>query len=381
MQINLKMEELFNLKVGYVNFKNPIAIATMAGITNSSFAKNHANAGLIVMGGYNLDKLTNIKAIELKKRGREEFISNNPIDFLKKELDAVKNLTTIAVNVRSVDDEILKEVAEIVKEKNAILEIDAHCRQKEMTEIGVGEALLHDIPRLCNLIKKIKKTGVVLSIKIRANVVDDITLAMEIEKAGADIIHVDAMLLGDNADLDVIRCIRNATNLFLIGNNSINSLTDAQNMFSRGSDMISVARGVLKNPLLIDTLTKGIAKHNKDVGWYNPPKHICRGEGDMRGLAFCCLPVKHCALIPTIKDLGLTKEEYINLKKDFAKNTMLEYGGDTCFKSLVWCCKISKPCFLRDGTLNAIGCTNKEYMKLKRELAEHILNNSKNPYL
>lgn len=372
----------FDLHTGYVTFKNPIALATMAGITNSTFANEHADrAGLVVIGGYNLDEKTNDAASKLVARGRDEFISDNPFGFLKNEIEGVGGDSVVAVNVRSATIEPLLEAARIVKDAEAILELDAHCRQEEMVSIGVGEALMHDIPKLVDWIGKIKKTGVVLSIKIRANVVNDIDLARAIESAGADILHVDAMKEGPGADLHAIRSIRDSTNMFLIGNNSITCLKDAKDMLARGADMISVARGVLNdsNPNLISELVDDITNYQEAAGWYNAPKHICGGEGDLRALAFCCLPVKPCAVHNKIGKLGFSAQEFTNLKMEFAKGTMLEYGDSTCFGSLVWCCKLSKPCFLRDGVMDMIDLSGAEYMRLKKNLATYILENAKIP--
>ena len=371
-------DELFNLRVGYVTFKNPIAIAPMAGITDSAFANEHAgSAGLVVIGGYNLDDDTNKAASELIARGREEFISQDPIKFLQGEIDAVKGDCVVAVNVRSATLDPLLKAAEIARDAGAILELDAHCRQEEMTRIGVGEALMHDIPRLEDWIKRLKETGVVLSVKIRANVVDDVQLSRKIESAGADILHVDAMKEGAGADLNAMMSIRDSTRIFLIGNNSVTGFSAAKEIFARGADMISVARGVLNNAGLINELVNEFTAYQQQIGWYNSPKHICGGEGDMRALAFCCLPVKPCAVHRKIKKLGLSAQEFANMKMSFARGTMLEYGDSTCFGSLVWCCKISKPCFLRDGVLDMLGLSGADYMRLKKELAIYILDNAK----
>ncbi|HJH29388.1 MAG TPA: methanogenesis marker 9 domain-containing protein [Methanosarcinaceae archaeon] len=375
-------DDLFDLHTGYVTFKNPIALATMAGITDSAFANEHADrAGLVIIGSFNLDEKTNDAASKLIARDRNEFISDDPFEFLKNEIEGVQSDSVVAVNVRSTTIEPLLKAAKIVKDVGAILELDAHCRQEEMVDIGVGEALMHDIPRLVDWIGKIKQTGVVLSIKIRANVVNDIDLARAIESAGADILHVDAMGEVLSADLRAIRHIRDSTNIFLIGNNSITCFKDAKDMLARGADMISVARGVLNdsNSDLISELVDNITAFQEAEGWYNAPKHICGGEGDLRALAFCCLPVKSCAVHNKIGKLGFSAQEFANLKMEFAKGTLLEYGDSTCFGSLIWCCKLSKPCFLRDGVLDMIGLSGAEYMRLKKDLSIYILENAKIP--
>lgn len=370
---------LFDLHIGYVRFKNPIALAPMAGTVDSAFANQYAsNAGLVILGAFNLDKASIVVASALVARGRKEFISDEPMELIKKEIRAVTSGSAVAVNVRSTTLEPLIEAAKIVKEEGAILELNAHCRQPEMLEAGLGEALLHDIPRLSAWIKAIKETGVVLSVKVRANVVNDIELARIIDKAGADIIHVDAEMEGFGADLDAILNYRDATRLFLIGNNSVKDFEAAKEMFTRGADMVSTARGVLENSGLIQELVENVTSYQQSIGWYNAPKHVC-SEGDFRGLAFCCLPVKPCPVHEKFQKLGYTAEEFARTKFDFAKGTMLEYGEDTCFGSLVWCCKITKPCWIRDGVLNTIGLSDSEYMKLKKQLADYVLDHARIP--
>lgn len=372
-------DKIFDIKIGYASPKNPIAVASMAGITDSIFASRFKNAGLIILGGYNLDQSTNEAARKEVERGRTEFISDKPLEFIKSELKATKGYTTIAVNVRAASIGPFLEAAVLAKEYGAILEINAHCRQPEMVELGAGEALLKDIPRLCEYITEIKKTGVVLSVKTRANVVNDVELAKAIEKAGVDIIHIDAMH-PQGVDIGVIKRIRNSTKLFIIGNNSITDPESAKEMFSRGADMVSVARAVRTNPRIIDQLVFDITSLQTMTGWYNAPKHIC-GGGDLRALAFCCLPVKPCALHGALKQAGITAEEFMKIKTDFARKTPIEYGEGTCFGSMTWCCKITKPCFLRDSALESIGLSDVEYMGIKKRLSEYILKHKKKYFI
>ncbi len=371
-------EDLFDIKIDDLSFKNPIALAPMGGITDSRFANEFAkDAGLVILGGYNLDAATNLAASEMAKRGRKEFVSDEPLKLIENELGSVKTESVVAINVRSSTLEPLIEAARMAKNANAIIEIDAHCRQPEMTRIGVGEALLRDLSKLQDTIRKVKATGAIVSVKVRANVVDNIKMAKAIEDAGADILHVDAMKKGSGADMETIRKIRDAIRLLLIGNNSVTDFDTAKEMFTRGADMVSVGRGVMEDPSLISSLVKEVTLLQQEIGWYNSPKHVCRGEGDLRGLAFCCLPVKPCPVHSNIKKIGLSAKEFADIKMEFAKGTPLEYGDSTCFGSLVWCCKITKMCPLRDGVLETIGLSDAEYMKLKRQLADHILDHPK----
>lgn len=68
------------------------------------------------------------------------------------------------------------------------------------------------------------------------------------------------------------------------------------------------------------------------------------GVGDKRALTFCCPPVKPCPITIALEEADLTPQDYIEIKEEFARKTRLGEGQGTCFGSLVWCCKLSKPC-------------------------------------
>ena len=371
------MEELFKIQAGNITISNPIALSAMAGITNSEFAiKNAAGAGLVVLGAYNLDETSKNAGEKAAARGRTEFKTEGDVfKIIEKEIDFIFEKmpqTAVAVSVRSAEEEPLMKAASFFKEKNVIMELDVHCRQPEFTECGLGQALLKDTQNLAGLIQKIKETGVVLSVKFRTNIVEPETAAEFFDAIGVDIIHADAMIEGKGADYDAVTKIRNATRKIVIANNSVDDFDSALNFFSCGADMVSVARATVEDPELIPLLAKQISEYQKETGWYNAPKHICK-RGDNRGLTFCCPPVKYCSLLKKVESVGFTPEEFIKLKQESVKGTPLELGTETCFGSLVWCCKVTKPCYYRDGTLDQIGITGNEYMALKRDLSEKIL--------
>jgi putative methanogenesis marker domain 9 len=208
---------------------------------------------------------------------------------------------------------------------------------------------------------------ITVSVKIRAGISpDDRKLARMIWGAGADILHVDLMDSGSAK----LRQIRNSCPLMLIANNSINTFDAMKDRFSHGADLVSLARK--SDTRTLAGLDAAITRYTDEQGWYNSPKQLCRG-GDVRALTFCCMPVKDCPLIPTLKMIGLSKKDYLAMKTGAAKDTPLEDGRQTCFGSMVWCCKTSSPCMFRDMTIQQAGLSKKEYMHLKRELSDTIM--------
>lgn len=368
------MSDLFDLKVGYVTFKNPVAVASMAGITDSEFFNNFPDAGLYVLGGYSIDEATMGASKEMAKRGRKEFVSDDIFGLMESELKKVSGKgVVIGINVRATSAEPFVEAAELAKKYDAILEINAHCRQEEMAGLSAGEAMLKDRISLARLVSEVKKTGAVVSLKMRSGVVDDVKLCRTLEKAGLDIIHVDAMGI-KGANLNVIKKLRDSTGLFIIGNNSVTNYETAQAMYSAGSDMVSVARAAQKNPKFIKGLVSYIEDQQKLLGWYNAPSHICRG-GDLRGLTWCCPPIKDCPVHGALSRANLSPEKFARIKLGFGKGTKLEIGSTTCFGSMVWCCKFNKPCYLREDSMAENKLDYKEYTQLKKKLSEEIIRN------
>jgi putative methanogenesis marker domain 9 len=141
-------------------------------------------------------------------------------------------------------------------------------------------------------------------------------------------------------------------------------------MFSHGADLVSLARR--SDIQTLAGLDAAITRYANEFGWYNAPKQLCRG-GDVRALTFCCLPVKDCPLLPTLSKVGLSQQEYVDIKKEAVKGTSLEEGPYTCFGSLAWCCKASSPCLLRDATLDQMQMSKREYMQRKRDLSRAIM--------
>jgi putative methanogenesis marker domain 9 len=153
----------------------------------------------------------------------------------------------------------------------------------------------------------------------------------------------------------------------------IKQFDDAKDLFTMGASIVCLPAST--DPEFADWLAEAMVEYGKIMGWYNAPKHICAG-GDLRGLAFCCPPVKNCPIHGALKKLGMTPEEFAKRKQQIARGTILDQEVDTCFGSLIWCCKITKPCYMRDAALRRLRISEAEYMVLKKNVAERLLNKS-----
>jgi len=349
--------------------RTPIALASMAGIVDADYVLARAShIGAAFIGGYSIDEKTMAAARAVAASGeRKEFLYDDPVAELRTQMQKMKKSEVVfGLNLRGSSPDSYRAIAETLGD-TVVYEIDAHCRQKPMVDAGCGEHYLHHPKELEAVVRTLKKAGCTVSVKMRAGVAsDDRVLAKKLWNAGADILHIDLMDFG----IAKLRQIRNSCPLMLIANNSIHSFDTMKEMFSHGADLVSLARRSDERTLA--GLDAAITRYTDEQGWYNSPKQLCRG-GDIRALTFCCMPVKDCPLIPTLKRIGVTKEEFLKMKMDSVQGTPLEAGQHTCFGSLVWCCKMSSPCMFRDMTMQQEGLTGKEYMRLKRELSDTIM--------
>ncbi len=361
--------ERFGLMINDQIVRTPVAIASMAGVIDAAYVRareNHVGAAFI--GGYSIDGPAMEASRVMEAGGRKEFLYEDIVPELRRQIEMMAGSDVVlGVNMRAASPEAYREVASELG-PGVVYEIDAHCRQLPMIQAGCGEYYLKNPEDLSGVIEGLKNEDVTVSVKIRAGVADDDrALARTVWKAGADIIHVDLMDFG----YQKLKAIRNSCPIQIIANNSINTFDRMKEMLSHGADLVSLSRQ--SDDRTLAGLDAAISRYADEHGWYNAPKQLCRG-GDIRALTFCCMPVKNCPLLPTLKSLGFSREDYIRIKEEEVKNTPLDTGKNTCFGSLSWCCKDSSPCVFRDMTLRQAGLPNKEYMRLKRELSEKVIN-------
>lgn len=225
-------------------FTPRVALASLSGEADATWAKNGAvDAGAAFIGGVSLDTATRDAARRLVDRGRCEFLPPDPIAFITAELDALADVTiTPGVNVRSTTVQPVRTVGRRCAEYNAILEINAHCRQDEMCTVGAGESLLQDNrrDRLHELIRAGRAGGAPVSVKVRAGIdnVDLAVIARTVADAGGEIIHVDAM----DTEVSIERIATAAPELFIIANNNVRGHESVREYYKYGADAVSIGR-------------------------------------------------------------------------------------------------------------------------------------------
>ncbi|MDR2873342.1 MAG: tRNA-dihydrouridine synthase [Methanobrevibacter sp.] len=235
-------------------------LAPMAGITDSEFVKSVMSYGfdMVTIGGYNTDKETINAGEEILKNGRKEFLipEEEIINHLEREVNNIKKDFNVSVsaNLRATTPDPIIEISKI---KNLdVIELNAHCRQKELTNINCGQSIMKDEYYFKDFLKEVnKKAKSKVSVKVRANVkgIDTLNICKIIDNLNTDFLHVDCMKHDyPYADLMLLKKISENTNIFIIGNNSIVDVNSAKEMLSTKVSGISIARVVMDKKLNFD---------------------------------------------------------------------------------------------------------------------------------
>jgi TIM-barrel protein len=223
-------------------FEPRVALASLSGEADADWARAGSDdAGAAFLGGVALDDATRAAARAMVDRDRTEFLPADPIAFVERELDALSAAPIRpGVNVRSATLGPVSDVAAVCADRRAIVEINAHCRQSEMCEVGCGEALLRDTGRLREYVAAASDAGAEVSVKVRAEVtgVDLGATAAAIEAAGADAIHVDAM----DSESVVADVAAAAPSLFVVANNGVRGRETVREYLAYGADAVSLGR-------------------------------------------------------------------------------------------------------------------------------------------
>lgn len=236
-----------------------LVLAPMAGISNTSYRKivKSMGAGLIYaeMVSSNALMYGNNKTIELLKMSDSE--------------------RPIAQQIFGSDVKTFVEAAKIVEEKMHpdIIDINMGCPvPKVALRAQAGSALLKDPKKIKEIVTAVvNSVSVPVTVKIRSGWDDNHINACEVakvcESAGASAIAVHARTRAQgysgNANWDIIKQVKEAVSIPVIGNGDVTSSEKAKEMLEyTGCDAVMIGRAAIGNPWIFkeckEYLEKGI---------------------------------------------------------------------------------------------------------------------------
>ena len=238
-----------SLKIGNVTLENNLILAPMAGVTDLPFRLLCKEQGV----GLICTEMISAKAIYFKNKNTETLM----------EIDERER--PVSLQLFGSDPDLMAEIARQIESRNFdILDINMGCPVPKVVNNGEGSALMKN-PRLVHeIVSKVSKAiEKPLTIKIRKGFTEDCVNAVEIAKiaedAGAAAVAVHGrtreQYYAGNADWGIIRKVKEAVSIPVIGNGDVDSPQKAEAMIREtGCDGIMIGRAVQGNPWLFSQI-------------------------------------------------------------------------------------------------------------------------------
>ena len=237
------------LKIGSVELNNPFILAPMAGVCDLPFRLLCKEKGAAMV----CTEMVSAKAIYYNNKNTKELLT---ID---------KNEGPVSLQLFGSEPKLMAEMAKRIEEiPFDILDFNMGCPVPKVVNNGEGSALMKN-PVLAGLIIEAMANAISkpVTVKIRAGFdaehINAVEIAKIAENSGAAAITVHArtreQYYSGKADREIIRLVKEAVTIPVIGNGDIDCYESAKHMLEyTGCDGVAIGRGAEGNPWIFEEL-------------------------------------------------------------------------------------------------------------------------------
>lgn len=243
------------LQIGNLQLDNNVFLAPMAGTSELPFRKicRRMGAGLV------FTELVTARGIRFQKN----------VDKNYRYLEISPEEFPVAIQLFGADPEDFKAAVSLIFEHPllshcSMIDINMGCPVPKVVKIGAGSALMKRMPLAADIIRAtVNASPVPVSVKFRKGwndvSINAVEFAKMCEDSGASMITVHgrttSQMYSGKADWEIIRLVKQASGIPVIGNGDVDSPQTAAAMFEQtGVDGIMIGRAAQGNPWIFSRI-------------------------------------------------------------------------------------------------------------------------------